>query len=242
MKKKQLASAGRTDIGKVRKRNEDAILLRDDLGLWAVADGLGGHSAGDYASSMIVERLGALTRPADDLDFAELIEDTLCQINVDLSRTASDRSVDLIGSTVVVLIETPAYMLCGWVGDSRVYCFEDGRLRQITRDHAQGAERFPGWSGNPATQPQAGFGALTRAIGTGKDLYIDWVVAPNRPGVQFLLCSDGINKEISDAELDTEFGREHAPQAILDDLFELALSRGGHDNVSAIVLRVGESK
>jgi protein phosphatase len=133
-------SAGQTVTGKVRKHNEDAILVRDEVGLWVVADGLGGHSAGDYASSMIVERLAALPRNGSAFDFIETIEDTLVQINADLLQTASIRGVDLIGSTVVVLVHDSEFMLCGWVGDSRAYCFEDNRLRQITRDHVHGGE------------------------------------------------------------------------------------------------------
>src|SRR5487761_1551022 len=126
-------SAGFSVTGKVRRLNEDAILVRDDIGLWVVADGMGGHSAGDYASALIVERLGALKRPENVVDFIEAIEDALEQVNADLLRTAAARGVDIIGSTVVVLVHDPDFMLCGWVGDSRAYCDEDGHLRQITQ-------------------------------------------------------------------------------------------------------------
>ena len=232
-------SAGRTVTGKVRKHNEDAILVRDEVGLWVVADGLGGHSAGDYASTMIVERLGALPRPGSAFDFIESIEDTLVQINADLLQTAATRGVDLIGSTVVVLVCDTDFMLCGWVGDSRAYCFEDGRLRQITRDHVHGGEDdVTQFGATPA--PQAGSGVLTRAVGAEEQLFVDWVVAGNRPGMAFVLCSDGINKEMSDAELADECRRIPQPPDLVASLFDLAMSRAGRDNISAVVVRLQE--
>lgn len=231
-------SAGRTDTGKVRRRNEDAILVRDEAGLWVVADGLGGHAAGDYASGMIVERLAALPRDGDVFEFIESIEDTLVGINTDLRRTAAQRGSDIIGSTVVVLVHDKDFMLCGWVGDSRAYCFEDGRLAQITRDHVYGVkDDVTQFAGGPS-QPQPGGGVLTRAIGAEESLFVDWVVAGNRPGTQFVLCSDGVNKEMSDAELDAVCRAHATPQAVLDDVFQTSLDRAARDNVSAVVVRL----
>lgn len=234
-------SAGRTVTGKVRAHNEDAILVRDDVGLWVVADGLGGHSAGDYASTMIVERLGALPRNGSVFDFVESIEDTLVQINLDLLQAAATRGVDLIGSTVVILVHDRDFTLCGWVGDSRAYCFENDRLRQITRDHVHGGEDdVTQFGSNAAPPPAAGSGVLTRAVGAEEQLFVDWVVAGSRPGMAFVLCSDGINKEMSDAELDDECRRNQQPQNLVADLFEVALSRAARDNISAVVVRLQE--
>lgn len=229
-------SAGRTDTGKVRRRNEDAILVHDQAGLWVVADGLGGHAAGDYASGMIVERLGILPREGSVFDFIESIEDTLTGINADLRRTARERGVDIIGSTVVVLVHDRDFMLCGWVGDSRVYCHDGEGLVQLTRDHVHGVkDDVTQFSGGPS-QMQPGSGVLTRAIGAEDALFVDWVVADNRPGTQFVLCSDGINKEMSDAEIDATCHGQSSPQAVLDDLFETSLGRAARDNVSAVVV------
>ena len=233
-------SAGHTDTGKVRKHNEDAILVREDVGLWVVADGLGGHSAGDFASGLIVERLGALQRHGDVFDFIESIEDTLAQVNAELRQVAMARGVDLIGSTVVLLVYDPDFMLCGWVGDSRAYCFEDGHLRQITRDHVHGVkDEVTQFAGGPApTRPQPGSGVLTRAIGAEERLFVDWVVAGTRPGMQFVLCSDGINKEMSDEEIDAQCARSQPPGDLLQGLFAMALGRAARDNVSAVVVRL----
>jgi protein phosphatase len=231
-------SVGHTDTGKVRAHNEDAILVREDVGLWVVADGLGGHSAGDYASTMIVERLGALPREGSVLDFVESIEDTLVQINADLVRTASERGVDIIGSTVVVLVHDKDFMLCGWVGDSRAYCFEDGQLRQITRDHVHGMKDDVTQFGQAPAQQPAGSGVLTRAIGAEEHLFVDWVVAGSRPGMAYVLCTDGINKEMSDEELNAACHTHADPQALLARLFELSLGRAGRDNISAVIVRL----
>lgn len=231
-------SAGRTDVGKVRRHNEDAILVRDDAGLWVVADGLGGHTAGDYASGLIVERLGALPRNGSVFDFVESIEDTLAGINADLRQVAAQRRVDIIGSTVVLLVHDRDFMLCGWVGDSRLYCFEDGRLSQLSRDHVHGAKEDVTQFGGGAAAPQPGAGVLTRAVGAEETLFIDWVVAGNRPGTQFVLCSDGVNKEMSDAEIDAACRRDQPPQVLLGELFDVSLNRAARDNVSAVVVRL----
>ncbi|MFC3550057.1 PP2C family protein-serine/threonine phosphatase [Lysobacter cavernae] len=235
-------AVGHTEIGKVRRHNEDALLLRDDAGLWVVADGLGGHAAGDYASGLIVERLAALTRPADVCDFIDAIEDTLAQVNTELLRCAAQRRVDMIASTVVVLVYDPDFMLCGWVGDSRGYGRCLGPLRQLTRDHVHGIKddvtQFA--QGGAAAAPAANAGVLTRAVGAQEPLFVDWVLAPSAPGAQYLLCSDGINKEIPDPELDAECRRSGEPRALLTRLFELAMGRAASDNVTAVVVRLQE--
>ncbi|MBN3728862.1 PP2C family protein-serine/threonine phosphatase, partial [Burkholderia sp. Ac-20379] len=169
-------SAGRTETGKVRRRNEDAILVRDDLGLWVVADGLGGHAAGDYASTLIVTRLGGLTRDGDVHAFAAAIEDCLQQVNDELRAAALERGVDVIGSTVALLVHDPAFMLCGWVGDSRVYVHEADALVQLTRDHVHGQPVDSTRLGAPGGARSArapGAGVLRRAVGVEDRLFED---------------------------------------------------------------------
>ncbi|HET6433621.1 PP2C family serine/threonine-protein phosphatase [Dyella sp.] len=231
-------SAGLTVTGKVRRHNEDAILVRDDLGLWVVADGMGGHSAGDYASALIVDRLGALDRSGSVFDFIEAIEDALVQVNTDLIHTANVRGVDIIGSTVVLLVHHKDFMLCGWVGDSRAYCMERGTLEQISADHVHGMKDDVTQFGGQPAPPQPGAGVLTRAIGAEEQLFVDWVIAGCRPGMQFVLCSDGVNKEMSDAELEAQCRRAEPPQAVLDSVLGVALGRAARDNISAVVVRL----
>ncbi|MCD9033569.1 serine/threonine-protein phosphatase [Luteimonas sp. Y-2-2-4F] len=232
---------GRTETGKVRRCNEDAILLRDDDGLWVVADGLGGHSAGDYASRLIVERLAAVPRPDDLCDFVDAIEDALEGVNADLLRIAAERRLDLIGSTVVLLVHDGDLALCGWVGDSRGYRFDGRGLRQITEDHVHGSkDDVTRYGAQPPPRDAPPPGALTRAVGAQPQLFVDWTVAGHGGGATFVLCSDGINKEIGDGELDLECARATDPRALVTRLFDLALARAARDNVSAIAVRFRE--
>ncbi|WP_273455379.1 PP2C family protein-serine/threonine phosphatase [Nevskia ramosa] len=222
-------SAGRTDLGKVRKRNEDAILSRGDARLWVVADGLGGHSAGDVASALIAERLAAIEVGSSAPDAVDAIDDTLLAVHEELRLLAQQRRVDLIGSTVALTLIRDGVGLCGWVGDSRVYCYEGGQLRQLTVDHAHAAP--------PGMTSQAGAGVLTRAVGADQVLSIDWLAVALKADTQLLLCTDGVNKEMSDQELAEVLGAASSAEAAIDDIFACCLARGARDNVSAIVIR-----
>ncbi|MDR6934909.1 serine/threonine-protein phosphatase [Luteibacter sp. 3190] len=231
-------SAGRTETGHVRRHNEDAILDAPELGLWAVADGLGGHAAGDVASRLVVDRLRALPMVDDVADRIDAIEDELLRVNHALRRMAAERHVDAIASTVVILVHTRDAMLCGWVGDSRAYCFENDRLRLLTRDHVHGDRgdetRF---GAHPA---HAAAGVLTRAVGAEDRLYVDWKIVPRRRGMSFVLCSDGINKELGDADIEACCRRHARPDAVVGELMDGALARAGRDNVSAVVVRLDD--
>lgn len=224
------SSAGRSETGLVRKRNEDAILLREDLGLWAVADGLGGHDAGDLASKMVVDRLSQLARPEDPLAFIEAIEDSLLAVNEDLRQLSRQRGLGLIGSTVVLLVSAADRLLCGWVGDSRAYALERGLLRAITRDHVVGAA-----SDAPADSRALNL-PLSRAVGASAQLCVEWTVLPIAAGARVLLCSDGINKELDDAELQAILAENLDANALVDRLMAQAIARGARDNVSAVVV------
>ncbi|AVY67429.1 PP2C family protein-serine/threonine phosphatase [Xanthomonas translucens] len=229
--------AGRTAAGNVRRQNQDAILLREDVGLWAVADGLGGHSAGEVASHMVIERLGALPRRGGVVDFVEGIDAALGEVNAELRALARRRSVDVIGSTVVMLLHDADLLLCGWVGDSRAYLFESGVLHPLTRDHVVGCDDGAARSGRHAPAS----GVLTRAIGADDLLCVDWMVLQRRPGQCVLLCSDGINKELDDTEIAAHCRRAADPHTLVARLFDSALARAGRDNVSAIVLRLDDA-
>ena len=226
----RFTTAGRSETGLVRRRNEDAILLRDDLGLWAVADGLGGHDAGDVASRWVVERLAALARPRDPLDFLDAIEDALLAVNEDLRQLARERGLGLIGSTVVLLVASAERLYCGWVGDSRAYIYEHGAMRAITQDHVA-------W-GLPEATPGARMQnlPLSRAIGASGALCVDWVVLPLAAGARLLLCSDGVNKELDDAELQALLAETDPPAEVIDRLMARVFARGARDNASAVMV------
>ena len=231
-------STARTDVGMVRQHNEDACLQRSDLGLWAVADGMGGHSAGDVASGMIVERLGELDFEPRLSHAVDEIETVLEDVNVALRELAVAREASTIGSTVVTLLIRGSYAVCLWAGDSRVYRVRQSRLEQLTQDHALVADLVDRGVLTPeqaANHPQSNL--VTRAVGAADALKLDLEIYDIAPGDQFILCSDGLDKELSDSEIrDTVLTRQ--PSEAADALVELALLRGSRDNVTVVAVAV----
>lgn len=231
-------SSARTDVGMVRQHNEDACLERPDLGIWVVADGMGGHSAGDVASGMIVDRLGKLDFEPRLSLAVDKIETVLEDVNVELRELAATREASTIGSTVVSLLIRGSYAVCLWAGDSRIYRIRQSRLEQLTQDHALVADLVDRGVLTPkqaANHPQSNL--VTRAVGAADALKLDLEIYEIAAGDQFILCSDGLDKELSDSEIrDTVL--THQPSHAADALVELALSRGSRDNVTVVAIAV----
>jgi len=229
-----------TDVGAVRKHNEDNLLSRPDLGLWAVADGAGGHESGEVASGMIVSELDRLPR---DLSGAEVLAEvrlTLARVHDRLRAEAASRGPGaMIASTFVALILRDKHFACLWAGDSRAYLLRAGVLSQITRDHSLVQELVE--SGKLAAEdaerhPHAN--VITRAVGADAEaLELDKVIGQAEPGDRFLLCSDGLSKTLSDAEI---AGLLAAPEGVPPPelLIAAALAHRVNDNVTAVVVEV----
>jgi len=234
-----MSSAGFTDKGRVRGHNEDSFLDAPQQSLWVVADGMGGHTAGDVASKMIVERLAKVQAAADPTAFMELVEQELYAVNEDLRKHAKERNVSLIGATVVALLATKDYFMCGWAGDSRAYRFQNGEMQQISRDHSTAQEMMDTgqFTAQQLQQTKPSGNTITRAVGGEAKLFLDWSLAGYEPGTQFLLCSDGLTKEVSDRRIAEELGKNLAPQQTVENLVKMALDAGGRDNVTALVIR-----
>ena len=130
-------SASRSNVGTVRKLNEDAVLDLPDVGLWMVADGMGGHAAGDFASGAIVSALAGIPSPASLGALIDEVRRRLQSVNRQLNEEARDRREQVIGSTVVVLLVFGGHAVVVWAGDSRAYLFRRGELTRLTRDHSQ---------------------------------------------------------------------------------------------------------
>ena len=235
----RMTSAGLTDKGRVRGHNEDSFLDAPQQNLWVVADGMGGHTAGDVASKMIVERLGKVQALADPAAFLEKVEQELHAVNEDLRKHARERNVQLIGATVVALLGTKDYFMCGWAGDSRAYRYQAGELQQISRDHSTAQEMMDTgqFTAQQLQQTKPSGNTITRAVGGEPKLYLDWVLSSYAPGTQFLLCSDGLTKEVSDERIAEELGKNLAPKQTVENLVRLALEAGGRDNVTAVIVR-----
>jgi serine/threonine protein phosphatase PrpC len=231
-------STARTDVGMVRQHNEDACMARPDLGLWAVADGMGGHAAGDIASGMIIERLSGLSLEPRLGHAVDEIETILEDVNSALRALAITREASTIGSTVVSLLIRGAHAVCLWAGDSRIYRVRDGQLEQLTQDHALVADlvdRGVLTAAQAANHPQSNL--VTRAVGAADALKLDVEIVAISAGDQFILCSDGLDKELSDQEI-RDAVINHRPNEIADALVELALARGSRDNVTVVAVTV----
>jgi serine/threonine-protein phosphatase Stp1 len=222
----------------VRQHNEDACLDRPDAGLWAVADGMGGHSAGDVASTMIVERLHDVDHSQPLSGMVAQVEATLESVNEELRRLASSREAATIGSTVVALVAHGGHAVCLWAGDSRGYRLRDGVLEQVTQDHALVADlvdRGVLSAAQAANHPQSNL--VTRAVGAGDVLKLDMEIMRLQPGDRFILCSDGLDKELRNEEIREVLARDDGSDAA-DALVELALSRGSRDNVTVVAVHI----
>jgi len=229
-----------THIGLVRQRNEDALLERPDLGLWAVADGMGGHEAGDFASASIVTALGAIEPPADLGDFAEAAIAELHAVDAALrTRAAKLGPSVVIASTVVVLLANADEFACLWAGDSRLYRWRPGQpsgeFRQLTVDHSKVQEMVEaGLLGPEEAHRHPYSNIVTRSIGGGH-LEFGHLREAVQPGDRFLLCSDGLTNMVEDAEIAQELAAAPPREAALR-LRDHVLARGAIDNVTIVIV------
>jgi len=231
-----------SNMGMVRKLNEDACLARPEDGLWIVADGMGGHSSGDLASNMIVDTFRSLPLPDQLGQRIDLIEDELLGVNRRLLDTARLRGENTtIGSTVVILHIYETHGILLWAGDSRGYLFRDGQLNRVTQDHTQVEELVEqGLLLREDAEKHPAANVVTRAVGAMEDLYIDMDNQEVLVGDTFLLCSDGLNKEVEEDEIAQYLARGENARICAQQLIDLALSRGARDNVTLVIARAME--
>lgn len=233
-----LRSWARSHPGMKRKHNEDAYVDRPDLGLWAVADGAGGHHAGEVASGMIRESLEAIP---PGLSASELLSEVRTRIELTheaLRAEAERRGPDvIIASTVVVMLARNDHFACLWAGDSRAYLLRDGALQQITRDHSLVQELVESGVIRPDEaehHPRAN--VITRAVGADLDEFaLDKVSGRIQIGDRFLLCSDGLCKTVPEDEL-ANLLSDNAGTTPPDTLVAAALALNATDNVTAVAV------
>ena len=209
-----------TDTGNRRKCNEDSLLNKPETRLWAVADGMGGHKAGDVASQLIVNSLNNLALE-DSLEARiQAINQCLQQVNHELQQFAHQQyEHHIVGSTVVVLVCDSNYCAVLWAGDSRLYRLRNHSLEQLTQDHCTTKNT----------------NIITRAVGATDLLELDCERMTVMQGDLFLLCSDGLDKEISFAEIE-HIMKTCAPENIAKTLIAKTLAQGARDNVSVVVI------
>nr|WP_248279786.1 protein phosphatase 2C domain-containing protein [Aromatoleum bremense] len=223
----------------VRDVNEDAFLDRPERGLWVVADGMGGHDAGELASRMIVSAIDGLAPCADLTRFIATARQRLQAVNRQLRAEAAMREVPIIGSTVVVMLGWGPFCAYLWAGDSRIYLYRAGRLMLLSHDHSHAEElRARGLVDSEALASAQNL--VTRAVGALDTLELDEGSMPVVDGDIFLLCSDGLTNYASERDIANALAAGDCPQAA-DTLVELALKGGGRDNITAVVVRAEDS-
>ncbi len=220
-------SAAGSDVGAVRKINEDAFVERSEVGLWAVADGLGGHRNGEVASHMVCDALADLV---PDRTFDRTIEAARARLQAVndylLSSGPHATLADRSASTVVMLLARGAACAVLWAGDSRVYRWRAGELEMLTRDHSlDESSRAPGAETS---------NAITRAVGVQPYLTLDLRRERAQVGDRFLLCSDGLTRTIPEARIKDVLGVPDIRQAVRN-LVDATLAAGAPDNVTVVI-------
>ena len=221
-------SAGTTHPGRVRTENQDAYLSRPEIGLWVVADGMGGHTSGQLASRATVDALAGVEPRASFPEFVRAVRDALEEVNRYL-YSLSQRGVSptVIGTTVVVLLVREGTGLCMWAGDSRLYRLRDGRLEQLTVDHSEA---------NSADDAMRGASnVITRALGGHDEIDLDQLTFDVRARDRFLLCSDGLYREVTTEDLQALLQESDAATTSAT-LLQRTLRGEASDNVTVVVV------
>lgn len=233
----RLHADARTHVGKRRRRNEDAFLLTEDL--LAVADGLGGHPGGDLASAVAVESLHSSRAAADPDSLRGAFAEAHRAVQ---RRAAEDPGLAEMSTTLCALALNPAgQVVLANVGDSRIYRFSDGRLEQITWDHNWANEYVRMGMGPAAARRMQGADSLSRVIGVFPEpCQVDTWSFDAGDGDRYLLASDGLTRELPDADIAGLLGAGGPSGETATELVEAANDRGGHDNITVIVADVAE--
>ena len=230
-------SAGRTDAGRVRRRNEDSFVL--DPPLFAVADGMGGAQAGEVASRLAATAFREY-HDADRLEPAERVEAIIQEANRRIyERARTDSEASGMGTTVTAAILTNGRVSIGHVGDSRAYRVRNGELEQLTEDHSLVADLMRSGRLTPEeadAHPQRS--VITRALGTDVDVDVDMVTVDVEPGDLFLLCSDGLTTMVPEEDILMIAQESGALDEIARTLVRAANSGGGEDNITVVLFRV----
>jgi len=231
-------SSAITHVGMVRKLNEDAFAERTDIGVWAVADGMGGHEAGEVASEMVTNYIRSLSLNTSFEEMLNTVQQSIEAANSDLvAQSAAYDTQRIPGSTVVALLLKGNQGAVVWCGDSRIYRRRDKQIQQLTRDHSHVQDLVDQniiRAEDAESHPMAN--VITRAVGIQEPLELDSRLITVRPTDQFLLCSDGLSRLVSDQEIETMMANKNSEE-VTQSLLHTALVRGAPDNVTLICVK-----
>ena len=250
-----IESWGATDVGVKRRVNEDVFLVDEDLGVYLVADGMGGHAAGEVASRLAAEEIIRNLSEHASLDSetwpehwnmarsaaANVVVDAILAGHERVTRAVRrDSNLRGMGTTVVVAVHPPnsrTLVICH-VGDSRAYRFRDGHIELLTDDHSWVHEQVTaGFLTEEAARSHPLKNVVTQALGGSADPQVDILETELCPGDVYLLCSDGLNSMLSDDEIFEILERDDSLEETASALIASANERGGHDNISVVLLR-----
>jgi len=234
----RIESSALTHQGRVRAQNQDSFCIRERDGLWAVADGMGGHEGGEWASGRLVGELDGIEIPAGLGAAGDRVAEAIGAANAAIAAEGEARGSRMGTTIVALLVREQSYLLL-WVGDSRAYLLRDGAFTQLSRDHTQVQEMVD--RGLMAPDEVAGHPMghiLSRAVGVRGPLEIDRAEGEVRPGDVFLLCSDGLHSYVGEDEIQRRLGR--SPERALAELIALTLAAGAPDNVTAIAISASD--
>jgi len=238
----------KTDLGRERHNNEDSLVFEDrrvesegGIAIAVVADGIGGHQAGEVASQIAVSKISSsIFAPRGKKTLPEHLEHVIIQANTSILEEAKqDAAKKNMGTTAVVAMISDADLYIANVGDSRCYCFYKDKLTQISRDHTYA--NALGLTTKQAQDSPMG-SKLTRCLGREEDLKVDLFGRRLHKGEKILLCSDGLTLHLDDEELKDELRKDLNSKAIVDELIEKTNSRGGRDNITIIVITILDIK
>ena len=238
-------AAGMSDVGRCRKVNQDMFLLDESLGLYAVADGMGGHAAGEVASDLAISALAGSLRQRERrgrwsaAEAGEMLRAGFQEGNRKICESVRMREDWRgMGTTIVALVLAEGRAVVAHVGDSRAYLLRNGALRQLTSDHSWVNEQVKlGLLTEEQAHRHPMRNIVTRALGNEPDVQVDLVEEEVRPGDVFVLCSDGLSGMLADREIgEVLHERGAVPQVACRELVERANARGGEDNITVIVL------
>jgi serine/threonine protein phosphatase PrpC len=247
------AGHGATDVGKKRQTNEDAFYLDDRIGLYVVADGMGGHAAGEVASQEAVETIFGMVKsglrnlrelfdPLEEVEVrkaSRLMESSVQAATYMVYSLAElDRGKSGMGTTISAMLIRGGYAVTGQVGDSRIYRVVGDTVEQLTEDHTLIAWQLKQGLITPAeakTSPHRN--VITRAVGNREYVQVDTVIVPVAPGDQYLLCSDGLYSYLRAEEISSV--ANSGGQSSVDRFIKLANRRGGRDNITAVLVEIG---
>lgn len=230
-----MAATLRTDIGRIRRQNEDAAWFDEKRAVYAVADGMGGHLAGEVASRMAIDAVRDMAEKNREASIEALKKMVDAAHEAIACHARENESCSGMGTTLTVLWRGGSYVYIAHVGDSRIYRFRDGRLERITQDHSLVEELVRQGIITPEqarVHPRRNI--ITRALGTDGEHQPDLLVTDIKKGDLFLLCTDGLNGMIQDAEIEKTL-RENPLEGAADRLIAQALDAGGRDNVTLVL-------